>query len=257
MLPMCGMVIVRWPGLGRGVARLARLDAIEEVAVLAALVVIGAGDDLAGAIDLDLRRVDHRVEHLAAAGLQRSAPAVRFDPALGAFEADARIRRSADHRSLVPLLRIEIALAGRDGHRHAVGILVVDLERRGRVVDGVARREIALALDRDRAGVLAVVAPLGQIDHVRAPVGEHAAGKGQVPAEVAVQPGRDVGHPRGLAQPHLVVERSSAAPPTVCMSNRSRPSPPTRMLVFPSGSRTSMCLSLPTTPPRTNSIRRM
>ena len=131
------------------------------------------------------------------------------------------------------LVRIEIALAGRDGHRHAVGVLIVDVERRGRVVDGVPRREIALALDVDRAGVFGVVAPLGQVDHVGAPVGDHAAGEGQVPAEVAVAAGRNVGHPGGLAQPHLVVQLLRADPPRCRTSNRSRASPPTRAVRVP------------------------
>ena len=92
-----------------------------------------------------------------------------FDPALVAFEADAGLRGASHDRSLVPYVGIEIALAGRDGERHAVGVLIVDLKCWGRVVDGVAGRKITLALDGHGAGAFAIVTPLGQIDHVARP----------------------------------------------------------------------------------------
>ena len=74
-------------------------------------------------------------------------------------------------------------------------------------MDRVARRKIALPFDADRARAFAVVAPLGQIDHVRAPVRKHPARKRQVPAKIAVAPRRNVRHQRGLPQPHFVVQR--------------------------------------------------
>jgi len=118
--------------------------------------------------------------------LQRSAPGGTFDPAFGPFAADA-------------------AAAGIDDQGDAVGIFIFDMILRGGIID-THGGEFTFALHLNRSGAFGIVGPLGGIQQMGTPIGNHAAGIVEDPAEIPVTARGGI---RGIGrgpEPHFIIK---------------------------------------------------
>ena len=94
-----------------------------------------------------------QVQQLLVARRDVASPAAHQEPACRSFQFDAGDLRP-------------------NFHHDTVGKAAVDFERRCCIPNFIEGGKIAGALNLDRAGVIAVVRPLGNVNEVRSPVGQ-------------------------------------------------------------------------------------
>ena len=141
----------------------AALDAVQKVPMFARRI----------RVEVDFIGSDDGFQDFVRAGLQAAAPTAITDPAVRADELDARIARLA-------------------GHHDAVGVPVRNVV----VLDRVIKSAFPIgagALDFRRPAQFGVIAPLGRVEQVRAPVTDNAAGIVPDPTEIEVNAIRVVG----------------------------------------------------------------
>ena len=111
------------------------------------------------------------------------------DPAVVADESDA----------------LRKMIVARHAHNKTVGVEALKVVINRRVPQAVFGKQ-ALAVNFRRAGVVAIHAPMRDVDMMGAPVGDLAAGIIQNPAEIPVTALLRVTRPGSGSEPHLVVK---------------------------------------------------